>query len=349
MSEVHLINAIANNHETLKLALTQLGQKILHDAGKGAHVTSLQIHHYIDTLRALIADTNKKTLAEEVREWVLSSDGVFLSSDVVKDLGLSSRVDKRNLSKVLERLKKENIIVRVGERRGSFRLVDPNLTPMNWQEANIDNTFNLILPLGLHRLMNLYPKNIIVIAGNTNAGKTAYLLNLVRENALHHKIDYFTNDLTEEELKKRVQRFAEAGLDTEPFNSCNFIPRVTNFLDVINPDGVTIIDYLKLTDKFWLVAQEIDKIYERLRHGVAIIAIQKDSNAKMGRGGDFAAEAARLYFTLEKNRIRIIKMKNLVDPAKDPNGKYVKFNLWAGCKFIVKRGWQDGTSKEKAA
>jgi hypothetical protein len=111
---------------------------------------------------------------------------------------------------------------------------------------------------------------------------------------------------------------------------------------VINPDGVTIIDYLKLTDKFWLVAKDIDEIYSRLKKGIAIIAIQKDTNSKMGRGGDFAAADARLYFTLEKNRINMIKMKNLIDPAKDPNGRYCKFNLWAGCKFVPQGGWQGG-------
>jgi hypothetical protein len=220
---------------------------------------------------------------------------------------------------------------------------------MNWQEADIENTVNLILPLGLHKLMQLYPKNIIVIAGNTNAGKTAYLLNLVRENALNHEIKYFTNDLTEEELKKRVQRFAEAGMDITPFDACHFIPRVTNFLDVIEPDGITVIDYLKLTDKFWLVAQEIDKIYEHLNRGVAIIAIQKDTNAKMGRGGDFAAECARLYFTLERGRVRIVKMKNLINPAKDPNGKCVRFTLWGGCKFVPQGSWQDGNCEQKAS
>lgn len=228
---------------------------------------------------------------------------------------------------------------------------------MNWQEADVDNTVDLILPLGLHKLMKLYPKNIIVVAGDTNAGKTAYLLNLVRENAENFPINYFTNDLTPEELKIRVGRFAEAGMSTEAFASCEFIPRIGNFLDIINPDGITIIDYLKLTDKFWLVAQEIDKIYERLQKGVAIIAIQKDKNATMGRGGDFAAEAARLYFTLERGRVNVVKMKNLIDPEKDPNEKSVKFKLWAGCKFIpdMNKGWHDtpkkygGSGKKKQA
>lgn len=337
MSEVQSLN---NDQILIKKSLLSLADKIKAEASNGHNVSSLQLHGYLKRLQALLPDPPKKTLADEVREWVLSSDGVFESSDVARELALSSRVDRQNLSKILERMKAENLIVRHGDKRGRFRRVDPNLIPMNWEEASIDNTVNLVLPLGFHKLMHLYPKNIIVIAGDTNAGKTAYLLNLVRENAERFKIDYFTNDLTPEELKRRVQRFNEAGMATEAFSACNFIERAENYLDIINPDGITIIDYLELTDKFWLVGKEISDIYKHLKGGIAIVAIQKDTKAARGRGGDFGAEKARLYFALERGKVKMIKMKNLKDPDKDPNGKFFKFNLWGGCKFIPKGGWQ---------
>jgi hypothetical protein len=220
------------------------------------------------------------------------------------------------------------------------------MAPMDWESCDVAKTYDFKLPLGLHKLMYLYPKNIIVIAGDTNAGKTAYLLNAVRENADTHEIDYFTNDLTPEELKKRVQRFTEAGMNTDNFSKCRFIPRVKDFLDVLHPDRVTIIDYLQLTDKFWLVAEDLDKIYNKLGKGICIVAIQKKTGVKLGRGGDFAMERPRLYFTLERGKLIVKKMKNLVDAEKDPNEKYVKFNLWGGCKFIPKGGWQGGAKEE---
>jgi hypothetical protein len=332
----------------VKASLLKMAADINKAAGNGVPVPESKISEYLDAIQTLIpipTDRTKPNLSDLIREWVLSTDGVFLSTDVAKDLNLSTRVDRGNLSKVLERLRKENLIAKHGDRRGQFRVVDHSMAPMNWKDADVSNTVNLALPLGLHKLMHLYPKNVIVIAGDTNAGKTAYLLNLVRENAGDFKITYFTNDETPEEIRKRVNRFSEAGMDTEPFDKCQFIPRASNFLDVMDPDGVSIIDYLKLTDQFWKVGEEIERIRERLMKGVAIIAIQKDKNAAMGRGGDFAAEAARLYFTLEKNMVNIVKMKNLVDNNKDPNGKSVKFSLWGGCKFVPKGGWIDTPKK----
>jgi hypothetical protein len=332
----------------IKASLLKMAADISKAAGNGVSVPESKISEYLDTMQTLIPlpeDRTKRNLSDMVREWVLSTEGIFLSTDVVKDLDLSTRVHKKNLSIILARLCKENLIAKHGDRRGQFRVVDHSMTPMNWKDADVSNTVNLALPLGLHKLMNLYPKNVIVIAGDTNAGKTAYLLNLVRENAGDFKISYFTNDETPEEIRKRVNRFQEAGMDTESFDKCDFIPRSSNFLDVMDPDGVSIIDYLKLTDQFWKVGEEIERIRGRLMKGVAIIAIQKDKNAAMGRGGDFAAEASRLYFTLEKGMVNVVKMKNLIDPNRDPNGKSVKFGLWGGCKFVPKGGWIDTPKK----
>lgn len=360
-AQTNLINVDSPEYQAkIKASLLALSQKMHIGAGNGIPVSQQQLSVYLDQLQSLIPlpqETAKRTLSDEVREWALSSEGDWLVTDVARELHLVTRSDRKNLNQILGRLVKENVIARTGERRGKYRTIDHSMAPMDWENADVSNTVDLILPLGLHKLMKLYPKNIIVVAGDTNAGKTAYLLNLVRENAENFKINYFTNDLTPEETKVRIGRFAEAGMNTDPFKLCNFIPRIGNFLDVINPDGITIIDYLKLTDKFWLVAKEIDLIYERLQKGVAIIAIQKDTNATMGRGGDFAAEAARLYFTLEKGRANVIKMKNLVDPKRDPNGKSVKFDMWGGCKFIpdLLKGWHDtpkkygGSGKKKQA
>jgi hypothetical protein len=332
----------------IKASLLKMAADISKAAGNGVPVPESKVSEYLDTIQSLIPlpeDRSKPKLPDIVREWVLTTEGVFLTTDCVRELNLATPGDRKNLNKVLERLKNENIIAKYGDKRGQFRVVDHSMTPMNWKDADVTTSFDLVLPLGFSKLFYLYPKNIIVVAGDGNAGKTAWLLNVARENADKHKINYFTNDETPEEIKKRVERFSEAGMDVESFDKVDFIVRGKNFLDVIDPDGVTIIDYLKLTDKFWLVAQEIEEIRANLKGGIAIIAIQKDKKADMGRGGDFAAEASRLYFTLERGMVNVIKMKNLIDTNRDPNGKSVKFSLWGGCKFVPKGGWIDTPKK----
>jgi hypothetical protein len=67
-------------------------------------------------------------LAVDVREWVLSSSGIFQSSDVIRELGLSSlssdRKFNQNLSNALGRLVDEGLLERHGGRRGHFRLIE---------------------------------------------------------------------------------------------------------------------------------------------------------------------------------------------------------------------------------
>jgi hypothetical protein len=309
----------------VKASLLSMAADINQAAGNGVPVPESKVSEYLDTIQGLIPlpeDRTKPNLTESIREWVLSSDGIFSSSDVIKELNLSSRVIKQ-ASNVLGRLAKESLIAKHGDKRGQWRRIDPGMAPMKWEDCDVSQTVNFTLPLGLHKLMYLYPRNIIVIAGDTNAGKTAYLLNAVRENADNHQIDYFTNDLTPEELKKRVARFAEAGMDTAPFSKCKFIPRTKDFLDVLHPDRITIIDYLALVENVYLVANTLDDIYNRLQNGVCIVAIQKKIGQKLGRGADYAMERPRLYFTLERGKVYIQKMKNLIDAERDPNGKCV--------------------------
>jgi len=349
MSEVQKVSDLESPEfqTQIKSSLLELAQNISKAAGNGRPVSHNQILNYLNILQNMAPI--KRGLAEEVREWVMTTGGNFLTTDVYRELNLTTRDHKKAVCMALLRLEKENLLAKCGEKRGCYRIIEACHKPMDWENCDVTKTFDLNLPLGLHKLMYLYPKNIIVIAGDTNAGKTAYLLNVVRENADRMPIDYFTNDLTPEELKKRVQRFNEAGMNTENFSKCQFIPRVKDFLDVLNPDRVTIIDYLQLTDDFWKVAGTLDEIYNKLESGICIVAIQKKKGMKLGRGGDFAMERPRLYFTLEEGKLIIQKMKNLIDAERNPNGKYVRFNLWGGCKFIPKGGWSGGPRPDPEA
>ena len=52
------------------------------------------------------------------------------------------------------------------------------------------------------------PKNIIVVAGTPNAGKTAFLLNVVQMNMSGKMpIHYFSSEMGSMEFKGRLQKF----------------------------------------------------------------------------------------------------------------------------------------------
>ncbi len=278
-------------------------------------------------------------LAAEVREWVLSTSGHFESTQIHRDLALSTmstnpeaarRINK-NLSEILRRLCEEGIIEK-GNRRGHFRCIERESEIIDFANANCSTIFDLRWPAPFHleRLVNIYPKNIVVVAGASNAGKTGLLLNLVQEKMNRHRIVYFSSEMGAEELRLRLEKFG-LSIASWKFEARE---RATNFADAIASDAINIIDYFELTDNFYQVGGEIKKIFDRLTTGIAIIAIQKDANKELGRGGAFTMEKARLYLSMNPGELKIVKGKNWAKPGQNPNGKDIRFKLVDGCKFI---------------
>ena len=115
--------------------------------------------------------------------------------------------------------------------------------------------------------------------------------------------------------------------------------RSSNFADVIRPSCLNIIDYLEISDNFYMVAEYLKQIHDKLDGGIAIVALQKDPKADQGRGGTFGLEKPRLYLNMDAGIIKIRKAKNWTHPEQNPNGLVLNYKLVAGCKFIVTNNW----------
>ncbi len=281
-----------------------------------------------------------RNIAQEVKEFVLSSNGVFLSSEVVNFLGLSSNVViKKNVSRVLCRLVDEGIIERTGTRNGQFRKVETDAPEIDIFSAD-SGDIKIQYPLNLHDHFKTLPKNIIVIAGTQDAGKTAFLMNFALMNLrLGIPIRYMSSEMGPAEFRARAEKFERPLSDWKPIE----IREVSsNFQDYILPEGINLIDYLELSDAFYKVGGDLKEIYDRLTTGIAVVALQKDFKAELGRGGSFGLEKPRLYITFTANppegsTAKIVKCKNWANPDSNPNGKQVQFKLRRGCDF-----WQVG-------
>ena len=106
---------------------------------------------------------------------------------------------------------------------------------------------------------------------------------------------------------------------------------------MVVPDAFNIIEFLEIHSEFYNVGELIKKIRDRLTTGFAAIALQKDSDKKLGRGDTFSLEKARLYVTLDNrktyNELTIISGKNW---ASERNPRDIKFHfkLVKGAKII---------------
>lgn len=271
-------------------------------------------------------------LAQEIRNWVNVTEGDISVTECDKELNIATKCDKANRRKIFSRLKEEGVIEKSGKRNGIFRRIDKTENVIDWRKAS-ENIYDIRFPFGEQHLVKIFSKNIVVLAGATNSGKTAYLLNLLKLNMFQHKVTYFSSEMGDEEMKIRLSNF-----ENVPEWDFEAIERATNFVDVIRPDGFNIIDFFEISDNFFAIAEEFRKIHDKLRKGIAVIAIQKKSNVgnfktAMGRGGEFSMEKARLYLSMDPNCLTITKGKNWKDHNVNPNGVNYTFKLVGGCKF----------------
>jgi len=275
-----------------------------------------------------------QTLTKVITEWVEQTEGWFTYQQLDKDLDIGSPEGKTLRRGVLKGLCDAGSVQRDPKKNGVFRVLDNRAPIIDWQSADVSNVLDLKWPFKLEEWVNIYPKNIILLAGTFNAGKTAFCLNFIAQN-MHRAeisdllpIEYFSSEMGAEEMKVRLNKFN--------LSDWAFIPREksSNFADVIKPNKINIIDYLEVTDKFYLIAEELTAIFDTLNKGICLITVQKKQGAIMGRGAEFSLEKPRLYLSLDNGQLSIIKGKNWAVEGQNPNGKKWTFQLVSGARFI---------------
>ncbi len=279
--------------------------------------------------------SNNATLSKKIEEYVTDTQGIFIVTDCYRDLGIVTTCDKATCRTHLSRLVKKNVIERVGGKSGQYRRVENQIVKMDWKNAKAGNYYDLKMPLGLHEKMKLHPKGIMVIAGSQNAGKTAFVMTMALINK-EHNVSYYNSEMGEEELADRISKFEHVQDD---WNHVSFFERNTNFHDVIDPNGLNIIDFMEMNDNFYLVGEKIRQIHDKLDKGCCVICLQKKKGQELGRGSEFSLEKPRIYLSMDFQMIKVIKCKTSVH--ENMNDKEIPFKLVNGTNFIQTEGSYD--------
>jgi hypothetical protein len=276
-------------------------------------------------------------LAARVRDYLDGIEGVFHTRQLCADLGITDPKDKANVRQILNRYKGSQIQIH-GDLAGSWRVIRGQLEAMDLLNAKGED-LDITFPLDLHNYATIMPGNIIVVTGDPDAGKTAFLLSTIYQNLKKWDCHYFNSEMGAFELRKRLELFKDFPISHPHFHAYE---RSDSFEDVIRPGkyNLNVIDYLEVTEEFYLISKHLAAIYKALQDSVAIVAIQKRSRTSdMPLGAQRALEKPRLAIALSAgnrstpNRATILKCKNRkVDHSMI--GRSRPFKLVSGCQFI---------------
>ena len=295
----------------------------------------------IDMVNQVDDDTEQtRNLSMAIREWIDKTDSWWTTDELDNELGIRLPKEKNIRAQVLFKLKngtskKIRQHLSVNKR---YRKIDSEVIGLDYKSTPQGRALDIRWPLGVEDLVQVYPNNLVCIAGSPNSGKTAFLLNVIRLNQDRMPIYYFCSEMGRHELRDRLDLF------NIPVQDWTFeaAERSSNFADVIVPDCINIIDFMELTEDIYLVNRYMKDLTDVIGDGVVIVAIQKKLDAKLGRGQEFGMEKPRLYISLDAGRARIMKGKHWTQKNNNPSGQERLFSIEGGAYFIPSTAWQSG-------
>jgi len=289
--------------------------------------------------KALGEINDKRHWKKEVGEWISVTDSYWNVTKVYKELQAVTKNDMGAIRKAIHDYKVEEVIEPWKTRgEGWYRRKEKELIDIDWKNAD-EKPLEIKLPLGLDKMVNLYSGDIFVIAGESNAGKSAMCLNIVELNMDDWDCHYWASQDGGPKLRKRI-----SFLDTpQELWKMPAHDRRDNYNDVLIPNAINIIDFMIQTENFWEVGTKIRDVHFALRDlegSIAVIALQKSEYKKYGTGGDQAtAQLASLYITLSKSgKAKIIKLKDSKTES-DPNSKICDFEIINAAYFDQRTPW----------
>ncbi len=267
----------------------------------------------------------------EIEDWIINkATGKFHYTKIMD--GLIKPELYPQLRAILHRCKEKGIAVPVDGRDGWWRAADLELEEVCWWDGDGEIGDNLLLPLGLGKYCYIPLPSLVLVAGKYNAGKTAMLINIVNHNLEKwaNRLDFYVSEGAE------MMRAKFANLNSyipkpPPFKMYR---RTQNFADVIKPDRLSVIDYLRVDmEKAYAASNKLFEIFNKLEKGIAVIAMQKPpGERKLAFGGASTAFEPSLYLSMDsiskhRSYVAFEKFKVIKPLDFDPYQLKIEFDI----------------------
>ena len=290
------------------------------------------------------SEQRKRNLSDEIKGWIALNDLNFSLKDLKNDLKILNSREANILYVTINSLCDQGVIEKDGKIPGIYRKKENEVKFIDISEVSDLTYLDLKWPLQVEEYVRVSPKSVSIIAGETEAGKSAFLSNFSHLNIDKEKILYFSSEMTPNRFKERVDDLPRPIKEWKKLLFTN--DKTDNFHDSIDPDAINIIDYLELDPgRVFDVATYIKKIFDKLKKGIAIIALQKKRGEDLAYGRDWTMQKSEFYLTLSvkdgENIAKIEKAKNWAIKKANPVGLKKKFLLVDGVKFYSNKSRPD--------
>ncbi len=174
------------------------------------------------------------------------------------------------------------------------------------------------------------PADLIVVAGLSNWGKSTFCRNFLWENMDRYACQMMLSEYAPGRFKSVVSRMKwNSPLNAEGQPKFRLIERHDDWKYAIEPDWLNIIDWIGLSDNFYLIRQIMEGIQEQLRGGIALIVLQKREGRDLGEGGGLTEDRAAAYFNIDQGVLKVRKVKESKG-CVNPTGAWYGFAVVDG-------------------
>jgi len=297
----------------------------------------------------------EQSLSNLIKRWIGEVEGRFSNAQLDGELDISTPKEKDVRRQVIKALCDTRKVERIPHLTGTYRVIDNEAPIMDWQRADPKNIVKVKFPFELEQYVVVFPKSIIILAGAKNECKTLYCYDFTLENMYHPLgVDLYNSETGMEQMKERFDNFDVEIPNPAPFR---VFERYDNFSDCIDPNRISVIDYLDLDSEVYMVGAEINRIFQKLDKGIALIALQKPPSQTiyvkgvkktisrdLAYGGSFTAKRASLYLSLDNRKLKIVYAKNRANPKTNPNNMQWVFAVNdLGTKFLdIRQAYEQG-------
>jgi hypothetical protein len=163
---------------------------------------------------------------------------------------------------------------------------------------------------------------------------TALCINTVNLNLelWENKLDFYVSEGAEM-MKAKFETLNSFIPKPPPFKTYR---RTGNFADVIDPDHLSIIDYLRVDmNKPYEIGSKLFEIFNKLKTGIAVVAMQKPpGERKLAFGGASTAFEPSLYLGMDRGSLGFEKIKVPKMLDTDPYSLKITFKISKGVNFF---------------